>query len=65
MAESFGMDFFEVSAKQNTNISETFNYMAKEIKEKLLSEDQAIMSKNSARGAKIEKKKANKQTTCC
>lgn len=32
MADSFGINFFEVSAKNNTNITETFTYMAKEIK---------------------------------
>lgn len=29
MADSFGISFFEVSAKNNSNISETFVYMAK------------------------------------
>lgn len=32
MAESFGVEFFEVSAKNNSNITEMFNFMAKEIK---------------------------------
>jgi Ras-related protein Rab-8A len=29
IADSFGINFFEVSAKNNTNISEMFTYMAK------------------------------------
>jgi putative ribosome biogenesis GTPase RsgA len=29
MADSFGVNFFEVSAKNNSNITETFTYMAK------------------------------------
>lgn len=29
MADSFGVNFFEVSAKNNTNITQTFTYMAK------------------------------------
>jgi hypothetical protein len=33
LAEKFGMDFFEISAKDNTNIKETFQLMA-ESKEK-------------------------------
>ena len=36
LAESFGVDFFEVSAKNNINITETFHFMAREIKEKVL-----------------------------
>ncbi len=39
MADSFGVQFFEVSAKNNSNISETFVYMAKEIKDKVLTGD--------------------------
>lgn len=39
MADSFGINFFEVSAKNNSNITETFTYMAKEIKEKVLTGD--------------------------
>jgi len=29
MADSFGVNFFEVSAKNGTNIADTFTYMAK------------------------------------
>ena len=39
LADSFGVDFFEVSAKNNTNITETFHFMAREIKEKVLTGD--------------------------
>lgn len=39
LAESFGVDFFEVSAKNNINITETFHFMAREIKEKVLTGD--------------------------
>ena len=45
MADSFGVQFFEVSAKNNSNISETFVYMAKEIKDKVLTGDESVFSK--------------------
>lgn len=35
MADTFGVDYFEVSAKENTNISEMFINVGKQIKEKL------------------------------
>lgn len=36
MAEQFGVEFFEVSAKDNKNIAEMFHYMAQQIKNKIL-----------------------------
>ena len=45
MADSFGVQFFEVSAKNNTNISQTFIYMAKQIKDKVLTGDESVFTK--------------------
>ena len=36
MAESYGIEFFETSAKEDRNIKEAFYYLAREIKEKVL-----------------------------
>lgn len=44
MAEKFGLQFFEVSAKENINISEMFHFIAKEIKDKILGSE--VLSNN-------------------
>lgn len=36
LAESYGVEFFETSAKEDRNIKEAFYYLAREIKEKVL-----------------------------
>ena len=35
-ADTYGIAFFETSAKEDRNIKETFHYLAREIKEKVL-----------------------------
>lgn len=47
MAEKFGLQFFEVSAKENINISEMFHFIAKEIKDKILGSEVPIQQPKS------------------
>jgi len=58
LADTFGVQFFEVSAKEAINVDETFFCLAKDIKEKVLNNDQAMYS-NSAyvKNTKIAVKK--------
>lgn len=46
MADQFGVQFFEVSAKMNTNIAETFNHMARTIKTQILNDQVPIQTKS-------------------
>lgn len=39
LAESYGVEFFETSAKEDRNIKEAFYYLAREIKDKVLVEN--------------------------
>ena len=66
MADSFGVEFYEVSAKNNCNITETFTYLAKQIKQKILSADEPT-SNSLTKDAKINiGKNSNKsKDSCC
>jgi GTPase SAR1 family protein len=57
MADSFSVNFFEVSAKNNSNITETFSFLAQEIKEKVLSGDEDAITKEFPKGSRIDSKK--------
>ena len=39
LAETYGIEFFETSAKEDRNIKEAFYYLAREIKDKVLVEN--------------------------
>lgn len=67
MADSFGIDFFEVSAKNNTNITEMFTYMAKQIKQKGLSSEDVVKTAMNRQGNRLteEKVKPKGKSTCC
>ena len=45
IAEQFGVQYFEVSAKENRNISEMFNWIATQIKNKILNSEIPIQPK--------------------
>lgn len=45
MADSFGVNFFEVSAKNGSNITETFVQLAGDIKTKVLTGDDSALTK--------------------
>lgn len=64
MAESIGLNFFEVSAKENVNIQDTFIYMAKEIKDKILVKEKTMYP--DSKGGKLkEQQKAKKKSFVC
>ena len=39
LAQSMGIYFFEMSAKENTNVNETFEFLGKEVKDKIFAEE--------------------------
>ena len=56
-----------MSAKQDKNIQEGFYFIGKEIKEKVLSGDEAVFAKTFNRGTKINGKEEvkTKKSDCC
>lgn len=58
-----------MSAKEDHNIRETFTFLGREIKEKILSGDQAIYAKSFVKGSKILRESELKPTKskggCC
>ena len=59
-----------MSAKEDKNVSEAFSFVAKEIKQKILSGDQAMFAKSYVKGSKINKETELKpvkgtKSRCC
>ena len=52
LADYYGVPFMETSAKNNTNIEETFETVAREIKEKIL-KNESIVQPDSNPGSKL------------
>ena len=68
MAEQFGLEFLEVSAKENINISEMFHLIAREIKDKVLSNEvpiQPTKTRTFTYVGKSSKDAAKKKKSCC
>lgn len=67
MAEQFGVEYFEVSAKDNKNISEMFHYMATEIKNKILSSEVPIQPKPHSfiKRENVTDKEGKRKKLCC
>ena len=61
LADDFGMNFFETSAKTNQNVNEVFNFLTQEILKNMQSSGGAPGSDG---GVKIDNKK-NKKKGCC
>lgn len=66
LASDFGVDYFEVSAKENSNISEMFFAVGKEIKDKILNgELSAFVNSRNINKNKLETLKDDKKKGCC
>lgn len=67
LAVSFGVEYYEVSAKENMNISEMFMSIGKEIKDKILTGemDAFINSRNITKNKIEAATKDAKKGTCC
>ena len=66
LAENFGVAYYEVSAKENLNISEMFMAIGREIKEKILNgEMDAFINNRSITKNRIEAVKEDKKAKCC
>lgn len=65
LAEQFGVKYFEVSAKDNRNISETFQYVATEIKNKILSSETPIQPSRPFTFIKRDSAGEAKKKVCC
>jgi Ras-related protein Rab-8A len=66
LAAEFGVDYFEVSAKENRNISEMFFAIGKEIKDKILTgELNNFVSNRNINKNRLEALKEEKKSTCC
>ena len=64
LADTYGIKFFETSAKNNLNIEAAFNSIAKDIKEKILSEPTPIKDDNTTDLQNANKNK-KPQGSCC
>ena len=70
LADSYGISFFETSAKDGKNIKESFHTISKEIKEKILIAEQTPqLSMNNNQSIRIQTNQArkpnNKKAGCC
>lgn len=57
-----------MSAKDDINVKDTFTFLGREIKDKILSGDQAIYAKSFVKGSKIvssSETKTSKGSSCC
>ena len=57
-----------MSAKEDINVRQAFVHLAKEIKEKILSDDQILSTKTLTKGVKMVREsdlKQNKNKGCC
>ena len=64
-AEKYGIAFFETSAKEDRNIKETFYYLAKEIKEKVLAVESPNGKTESTNINSLADKKGKEKKQCC
>ena len=65
LAEQFGVTFFEVSAKENKNIAETFDYMARTIKTQILSDEIPIQTRSFTYSKPLVGGDKAKKKNCC
>jgi small GTP-binding protein len=71
LAESYGIKFFETSAKEDRNVKDAFFQIAKEIKEKIVNKDTPITNGGGSSGGPGEKLKTKDKkadggkTGCC
>jgi len=65
MADQFGVSFFEVSAKENKNIAETFDYMARTIKTQILSDEVPIQTRSFTYSKPLVTGEKAKKKNCC
>ena len=56
LADDYGMDFFETSAKSNTNVNETFNTLTQQILNKTVDSNNNNVCKLQVKGKKDKKK---------
>lgn len=65
LSTQFGVEYFEVSAKENTNIEDMFYSIAKEVKEKVLMGDMTEFVSNRMIGkGKLQNPKKEKKGCC-
>lgn len=65
MADQFGVSFFEVSAKENKNITETFDFMARTIKTQILSDEIPIQPRTFTYSKPLVSGEKAKKKGCC
>ena len=66
LAQNFGVGYYEVSAKENLNITDMFMAIGREIKEKILNgEMDAFINNRSITKNKIQTVKQDKKAKCC
>lgn len=66
LAQNFGVGYYEVSAKENLNITDMFMAIGREIKEKILNgEMDAFINNRSITKNKVQTVKQDKKAKCC
>jgi len=68
LADTFGIKFFETSAKDDLGVNDTFHTIAKEIKEKILSKEYVVgggATPGEARKLTADNTVPKKQQQCC
>lgn len=66
LAQNFGVAYYEVSAKENLNITDMFMAIGREIKDKILNgEMDAFINNRSITKNKVQTVKEDKKAKCC